>query len=128
MVNTVPVILLVDDEDGLRENLRSLLELEGFIVIEAKSGNEALAKYNTHADKIKVVLSDMRMADGDGAFFLKTLNSLGSQKQTLPPVYFMTGFTNHNKADLIRLGAQKIYKKPQEIITLVDDLKELYLN
>jgi len=59
-------ILLVDDEDWVRDILSSLLVASGYRVFKASSGNEALGMFETHGPEIALVLTDIMMADGDG--------------------------------------------------------------
>lgn len=56
-----PVILLVDDDDGVREFLACSLEFAGYRVIQANSGHDAIAKYTEHEQEIALVLSDIVM-------------------------------------------------------------------
>ena len=60
-------ILVVDDEPEIRESLARFLSKNGYGVATAASGNEALKIYQS--TPVSVVISDMRMADGDGVFY-----------------------------------------------------------
>ena len=62
-------ILLVDDDSKFRQILRAFLELKGFQVIAASSGEEALERL-TNSDP-RVVLLDMKMPGMDGLLTLK---------------------------------------------------------
>ena len=55
------VVLVVDDEDGVREFIRSALEFDGFEVFAAKDGTEGVAVFREHADRIDLVVLDMTM-------------------------------------------------------------------
>ena len=57
-------ILVVDDEQGVREALRQLLEYEGYTVALAGSGSEALDAFGEF--KPNLVLLDVKMAGMDG--------------------------------------------------------------
>lgn len=58
-------ILLVDDEDLLRDGLREILELNGFQVLEADNGAKALESFAL-ADRIDLVVTDVVMPEMDG--------------------------------------------------------------
>jgi YesN/AraC family two-component response regulator len=57
-------ILLVDDEDLLREGVREILELSDYQVIEARDGEEALEKFAVN--NVDLVISDIIMPNMDG--------------------------------------------------------------
>jgi signal transduction histidine kinase len=57
-------ILLVEDNDGVRAMERILLTRNGYQVIEAASGPEALQVWDAHSDEISLLLTDMIMPDG----------------------------------------------------------------
>ncbi len=57
-------ILIAEDEPSLRENLQWMLELEGFEVLAASDGREALALVGAH--KPDLVLTDVMMPELDG--------------------------------------------------------------
>jgi DNA-binding NtrC family response regulator len=67
----VSKILVVDDEVGICRELRKFLEGKGYDVVEAYSGDEALAAYSRESPD--VVLLDIRMLGKDG---LETLREL----------------------------------------------------
>ena len=60
------LILVVDDEDSIREITRSTLETFGYTVLTASDGTEALALYADKKNEIAVVLTDMVMPFMDG--------------------------------------------------------------
>lgn len=60
------LILVVDDDDIIREITSSILNTHGYRVITASDGAEAIALYEQNKDKIKVVLMDMIMPVMDG--------------------------------------------------------------
>jgi CheY-like chemotaxis protein len=85
-----PTVLLVEDEDQLREIIRRLLESEGFDVIEAENGDRALQLLNDPAGhQVELVLTDLRMPVMDGRQLAAALARL---RPSLP-IVFMSGFT-----------------------------------
>ena len=59
-------ILLVDDDPGLLRLLSIRLEAEGFAVLAAESGEEALPALRNHA--VDLVITDLRMGGMDGMY------------------------------------------------------------
>lgn len=57
-------ILLVEDEAALRITTRTLLQRQGYTVLEAGSGVEAAAVWEKHRDRIALVFTDMILPDG----------------------------------------------------------------
>lgn len=69
-------VLIVDDDDDIRQVIRALLEDEGYIVDEARHGEEALRKLRS-SSRQHVVLLDLRMPVLDG---VAVINSLAKDK------------------------------------------------
>jgi two-component system, cell cycle sensor histidine kinase and response regulator CckA len=57
-------ILLVEDEWAVRMLARQILEYQGYRVLDAASGREALPIWNQHAPHIDLLLTDLVMPDG----------------------------------------------------------------
>jgi len=77
MDSHLPIIMTVDDESSVRRVIRTVLERDGFSVLEASSGLEAI-ELAKHEPQIVMVLSDMRMPGMDG-------NALAHQLRVLRP-------------------------------------------
>ena len=60
------VILLAEDSDFFRTQLKKYIESEGFKVIEAEDGLIAWNKLNQHADEIKLLVTDIEMPNMNG--------------------------------------------------------------
>ena len=65
----MPVVLVVDDDAGLRAAVRRALERRAYIVIEAAGGRDALALLGDGL-AVDYVVTDLRMADGSGGWLL----------------------------------------------------------
>jgi CheY-like chemotaxis protein len=57
-------ILLVEDDPNLRKTTRMLLEMSGYVVLEAANGVEAVKVFDEHAQTIKLLFTDMTMPEG----------------------------------------------------------------
>jgi CheY-like chemotaxis protein len=80
-------ILLVDDDQQIREMFGLALRRNGYHVIEANSGVEGLEMARKHLPDL--ILSDILMAEGDGATLLRDIRRDPKLKST--PVVLMTG-------------------------------------
>ncbi len=83
-------ILIIDDDENVRLGLRMLLVSEGYKVLEAKNGNEALALMEIK--KPDVILCDVEMPIMDGFEFRRIL--LQNSEFSLIPFFFLTGHTS----------------------------------
>jgi two-component system NtrC family response regulator len=69
-VPTLPTILLIDDENSLRQVLARVLELEGYTVLQAPDARRGLQTLAEHVDEVLVILSDVKLPDGHGVALL----------------------------------------------------------
>ncbi|QXE91027.1 response regulator [Geomonas subterranea] len=81
-------ILLADDEPEIREVLRDLLICNGYTVITASNGQDALEKFIENTDAIELLVTDIVMPGRDG------ISSYNEMKKINPgiKVIYMTGF------------------------------------
>jgi CheY-like chemotaxis protein len=112
-----PTVLLADDEAGLREMLRMVLEHEGYDVLEAANGEEAIALVASHPHAITAVLLDVQMP------VLGGLEAYARIRATVPhlPVILGTGFVGSAELSALRdAGADDLITKPYEMRALLD--------
>ena len=100
-------ILIVDDEQAIRESLQGLLEDEGYSVITAASGEEAIARYRKqHAN---CVLLDIWMPGIDG---LETMNRLQQMDRNIPIILMSGHATIDTAVRATKQGAFDFVEKP----------------
>ena len=99
-------ILVVDDEQELRDLVCEYLEKKGFQTSRASSGNSAIEVMKEA--KVDVIISDVRMADGTG---VELLSYVKSNKSEIP-FFFMTGFSEISEERLLSNGASALFVKP----------------
>jgi DNA-binding NtrC family response regulator len=105
--STDPPILLVEDKDSLRAMLRHALEAQGHAVVEARDQREAEAALQ--GGRPGVVLSDLRLPDGDGFGVLRAAKELDPEM----PVIVMTAFGSIQDAvAAMKEGALDFLAKP----------------
>jgi two-component system nitrogen regulation response regulator NtrX len=110
------MIMVVDDEQGVRDSIKVILGDEGYSVVEAATGEEALA--SVPREKPDGVLLDIWMPGMDG---LETLEGLKQRDSDLP-VVIMSGHGNIDTAvRATKLGAYDFLEKPLSMdrLTLV---------
>jgi len=101
-------VLLVEDEPALRRLSRRMLRAEGFDVLEAGDGKEALAVAGGHPGRIDLLLTDVVMPRMGGAELWRTL---GEQRPGLR-VLFMSGYPRERDDTPIDLADGAFLPKP----------------
>jgi len=81
-------ILLVEDEPGLREMARELLEGQGYTVLSAADSQEAMRICNGHPGPVDLLLTDLVLPTGSGSELARRLHALRRQIRVL----FMSGY------------------------------------
>ncbi len=85
------VILLAEDEEAVRDMLIQTLEKNGYTVIPARNGTEAIHLYEEHQHRIDIALLDLVMPETGG---VKVLERIKSANPWLP-VILMTGYSRN---------------------------------
>jgi two-component system, chemotaxis family, chemotaxis protein CheY len=114
----MPSVLVVDDQDQVRQLIREALEEAGYDVDEACDGKEGLERYR--AKSADLVLMDILMPDQDGLEGIMTLQREFPDSRIIA----MTGGSDVigflNFLDVAKmLGARQTLQKPFEIQTLL---------
>lgn len=84
-------VLLVEDEDFVRNVTREVLELSGYHVIEAIDANDGLELYRQNIDVIDLLLTDVVMPGKNGREFANQLLALRPDLK----IIFMSGYTDN---------------------------------
>jgi type IV pilus assembly protein PilB len=113
-------ILVVDDDEALLEVISETLRLEGYDVVTAGNGQEALAL--VHRDPPDLVLTDLQMPVLDGLELLKRLRKDLSTRQI--PVVFLTVLEGlDSEARALDLGADDYVAKPAQRARLLSRVR-----
>ena len=111
-------VLVVEDEDAVRHIVRRVLEEQGYVLVEARDGHEALRVCAERGDQIDLVLSDVIMPGMGGR---QLARALASTHPTLP-VMFMSGYSDDGElAGGIESG---VLAKPFTAETLARQVRE----
>jgi DNA-binding response OmpR family regulator len=105
-------VLVVDDDESIREMLTDVLRAAGYSVRVASDGEVALAA--VAAEQPALVLLDMRMPRVDGWEFARRLKERGAR----PPIIVMTAVRDARRA-AAEIGADAYIPKPFEIDQLL---------
>ena len=103
-------ILVADDEENIRKLLSVVLKEQGYNIVLAADGEEALAKFKTH--EINLLLADIKMPKMDGLALLKEVKHI---KENVP-VILMTAYADVDTAvEAIQHGAFDYLVKPFDL-------------
>lgn len=110
MITSLSVlVLLLDDHESLRRNLFALLEDEGFGVVQASSGEDALQLLS--ATKVDVAIVDIRLPNMNGHEFIQAAHAVNADLRFV--IY--TGAVDYQLPDeLCRIGLtdENVFIKP----------------
>ncbi|TMK53906.1 MAG: diguanylate cyclase [Actinobacteria bacterium] len=111
--SSLPRVLVVDDDPGMRSVIRRTLEKAGFASVEAADGREAVATFRAGnlAGNLDVVLLDVGLPDLDGYEVLRSFRL--EAPDSYIPVIMVTGRGSpQDVAEGLALGAQDYLAKP----------------
>jgi len=115
-------LLVVDDDAGIRELTRAILQGAGFTVSEAASGEEAFGAILRDAPEL--VLLDVNMPGMDGWKVLRLLQS-DDRTRRLPVVMFSVKGEIRDKVHALQEGAFDYISKPFSCDELVDRVSRI---
>jgi len=99
-------VLVVDDEPPIRKLLRMGLSTQGYDIVEASNGKNALAMLGEHPD---LIILDLGLPDVDGH---ELLSSLRARAETTPIVVLSSRGDEAGKVRALDLGADDYVTKP----------------
>lgn len=119
----MPHLLIVDDEQDIRELIADIAQEQGFSV--AQAGNIKQARIQIERQAPNVVLMDMQLPDGNGIEFWENVALKNAR------VVFITGHSSVDSAiQALRCGAVDYLRKPlrlQRLQAILSELKLLYV-
>jgi DNA-binding NtrC family response regulator len=96
-VGGTETVLLVEDEESVRQLARRILERQGYHVLESRNGREALARATEYGERIHLVLTDVVMPELSGRGLVERLTAVRPNAA----VVYMSGYTDD---DVLRRG------------------------
>ena len=115
------VILIADDEPSVLETVKIILNLQGYRVITAKDGAEAVTAYSRSKDMVNAVLLDMVMPVMDGSITIKALREINPNVKIIA----MSGFARRDSDEKSVRDAQAFLKKPYKADELLKTLQKV---
>ena len=116
-------ILIVDDEEEIRESLETLLELEGYPVETAPDGESGLEKADSGS--FDLVLLDLMLPDRSGLEVVEEIR----RRDNDTPVVMLTAYGSiENAVAAIKYGADDFFTKPwnnEKLLLEIDKLAAL---
>jgi DNA-binding NtrC family response regulator len=115
-------ILIVDDEEMIKDLARDILARYGYTVLTAGGGEEAVEVYRRHKKEIAVVFLDIMLPDLSGREVFRRIRELDPAAQ----VIIASGYDRERDAnDLLKEGAARFVQKPYRIAELVGAVGEV---
>ena len=114
-------ILVVDDDEDVRDAVMMLLDMTGYAVICASNGIDALQQIRSHG-RPGMILLDLRMPCMNGEEFAAALHADPALAPT--PIVAFSGDTNAPEV-ASRMGAQALLKKPVDLTELIDIVRRM---
>jgi len=111
-------ILLVEDNDSVRDYATTALTELGYRVIAARDGTEALRLFADHEPDIRLVFLDVMMPNGDGRHARRLI---GERRPDLP-ILFATGYAERGAREAIE---DPLIEKPYSGATLLGKVREI---
>src|SRR5215471_7264031 len=111
-----PTILVVDDEQGIIELMRDFLEVDGFTVLAARDGAQALA--TLAREEVDCVLLDIMMPDVSGFDVLRRIRETAD----VPVLFLSARNGDSDKIRGLRLGGDDYVVKsatPDEVVSRI---------
>jgi len=122
----MPTILLVDDDEMLRPMLRLVLERAGYIVREARDGNDAMRQFTENQSDL--VVTDLIMPDKEGLALILEMRRINRKLKIIA----MSGGGRGSSKDYLevarKFGATEVLNKPFSNRELLDAVNHVLLD
>jgi CheY-like chemotaxis protein len=120
-ITTVPkTVLVLDDEEPIRETLVELLSHQGYTVLTACNGIEGMKQLRDHSELIDLVITDLGMPQMSGEEFFSNARAIHPSLK----IIIMTGYVNtKTTSKLLALGVADLILKPFSVDTLLPTVR-----
>ena len=123
--NEDKLILVIDDEDMLRDVLKEVLEMVGFSALFASSGRAGIQLFEENRDRVQLILMDILMPEMSGLETHKEIKALDPNMKFI----FMSGFPDKDALSLRELVGEYVFvKKPFSVKEIVSQIKQVLEN
>ena len=115
-------ILVVEDEAGIRALVRKILRRQGYEVLEAANGQDALALCREHGRRVDLLITDVLMPQMGGRELVERLQTQGHEMKVL----YVSGYTDDATVYAAELPPGTAFlQKPFTLGSLLDKVKEV---
>ncbi|HMS09719.1 MAG TPA: PAS domain S-box protein, partial [Pyrinomonadaceae bacterium] len=115
------LVIVVDDEDYIRDVTKATLEKFGYRVLTAADGTEGLALFAQHGDETAAVIADVAMPYMDGPSMVRAMRKMDPKLRMI----MMSGLMNENqRSEIETLGITSVLSKPFTAENLLEELKK----
>ncbi len=115
-------VLVVEDEEDLRELLASMLHDHGYGVLIARDGMEALERYRRHRDDIGLVITDMDLPKINGAAVSQSILSDAPRAR----IILISGFVEAAlKEEILASGVREFVAKPYTLAQMLRTVRRV---
>lgn len=118
-----PFVLLVEDEDSLRQALAQKLEAENFRVVHAASVTEALNKARNQ--RFACVLIDWKLGPSTAEDIISEIRDNPNSENFKTPLAVVSGHLDRFVIEVIRTKINKVFVKPFKTQVLLDWVREV---
>lgn len=105
MGDVARTVLIVEDDDDIRDVVSHIIERAGYQVLQARNGREALDQLQPHAHELCLVLLDLMMPVMSGAEFLRAVSKV---RFVVPPIVVLSAIADRERPP----GAAAYVRKP----------------
>ena len=113
-------LLVVDDEPNIRNNIREYAEIDGFEVVEAEDGAEAVEKVRN--DKFDIIIMDVMMPKKDGYTACREIRAFSD----VPIIMLSARTDEYDKLHGYDVGIIEYVEKPYSPKILMQQIKAVY--
>lgn len=116
------LVIVVDDEEYIRDVTKATLEKFGYRVLTAADGTEGLALFAQHGAETAAVIADVAMPYMDGPSMVRAMRKMDPNLKMI----MMSGLMNENQRNEIEsLGITSVLSKPFTAENLLEELKAI---
>ncbi len=115
-------VLVVDDEQDLRDIISDRFRAHGFKVLTASGGNPAWQVLQS--EKVNIVITDIRMPDGSGIDLLKNIRKRDFDQ---PRTFVISGFSGFSLDQVYAMGADGLFPKPFDTRNLIETVRHAFI-
>lgn len=113
------IVLIIEDDADVRTFACRVIELEGYICLQAETGDEAFRLIREK--NVNLVLLDLRLAEENGWLILAQLKS-NKETAPIPVILFTASFGEQQRASALEMGATDYLIKPLSANVLRDSV------